>query len=126
MLVKMLPMIINKDIPKKERVIRARNLLKKVGIDDRWHHFPKELSGGEQQRVAIARALANEPEIIIADEPTGNLDKKNEKVIFQLLRNMANEGKCIIVVTHSDEIAKYADKFLLLENGLLTEVKNDK
>jgi len=119
-------MLVNKSINKKDRNNIALELLNKVGILDRKTHFPRELSGGEQQRVAIARALANNPEILIADEPTGNLDKDNEKIIFSLLKKMADEGKCVIVVSHSDEINAYASVSLLLEDGLLKEVNNDK
>jgi ABC-type lipoprotein export system ATPase subunit len=121
-----IPMLVNKSISKKDRNNIALELLNKVGIVDRKTHFPRELSGGEQQRVAIARALANNPEILIADEPTGNLDKDNEKIIFSLLKKMADEGKCVIVVSHSDEINNYASVRLLLEDGLLKEVNNDK
>ena len=121
-----IPMLVNKSINKKDRNNIALELLNKVGIVDRKTHFPRELSGGEQQRVAIARALANNPEILIADEPTGNLDKDNEKIIFSLLKKMADEGKCVIVVSHSDEINEYASVSLLLEDGLLKEVNNDK
>ncbi len=117
------PMLINKQIKPKNRLSKAENLLSDVGLFERKDHFPKELSGGEQQRVAIARALANNPDIIIADEPTGNLDKKNEKIIFKILKQMAESGKCVIVVSHSDEISSYADVNLLLEDGLLSEVK---
>ena len=118
------PMIVNKEIEKKSRNNIADSLLEKVGLIERKNHFPKELSGGEQQRIAIARALANNPSIIIADEPTGNLDKENEKIIFKLLRQMADEGKCVIVVSHSSEITEYADINLLLEEGTLEEVSN--
>ena len=116
-------MLINKKIKPQNRLSKAENLLSDVGLFERKDHFPKELSGGEQQRVAIARALANNPDIIIADEPTGNLDKKNEKIIFKILKQMAESGKCVIVVSHSDEISSYADVNLLLEDGLLSEVK---
>ncbi len=116
------PMIINNNIAKSDRASRVQELLKKVGLEDRAKHFPKELSGGEQQRIAIARALANNPDIIIADEPTGNLDKENEQIIFKLLQKMAEEGKCVIVVSHSDEILEYADYHLFLEDGHLSEV----
>lgn len=117
------PMLINKKIKPQNRLSKAENLLSDVGLFERKDHFPKELSGGEQQRVAIARALANNPDIIIADEPTGNLDKKNEEIIFKILKQMAESGKCVIVVSHSDEISSYADVNLLLEDGLLSEVK---
>lgn len=113
------PMLINKQILKRERKKRAVKLLEMVGLKDRIEHFPKELSGGEQQRVAIARALANNPSIIIADEPTGNLDEKNEEQIFELLQKIAKEGKCVIVVSHSKEIKKYADVIYSLSNGEL-------
>lgn len=119
------PMIINKKISRQERLIKSEELLEKVGLLNRKNHFPKELSGGEQQRIAIARALANNPNIIIADEPSGNLDKENEEIIFKILKKMSEEGKCIIVVSHSDEISAYADVNLILENGILNEVKND-
>lgn len=113
------PMLINKQILKSERKKLAVKLLEMVGLKDRIEHFPKELSGGEQQRVAIARALANNPSIIIADEPTGNLDEKNEEQIFELLQKIAKEGKCVIVVSHSKEIKKYADVIYSLSNGEL-------
>lgn len=117
------PMLINKKINPQNRVPKAEELLKNVGLFERKDHYPKELSGGEQQRVAIARALSNNPDIIIADEPTGNLDKKNEKIIFKILKQMAESGKCVIIVSHSDEISSYADVNLILEDGLLNEVK---
>lgn len=120
------PMLINKDINKKDRTELCNKLLKIVDLKDRANHFPRELSGGEQQRIAIARALANNPDIIIADEPTGNLDKENEKIIFKLLKKLAKKDKCVIVVSHSNEILAYADKIINLENGKLVEVQNDK
>ena len=116
----MIPMIINENIPKDERKNRAITLLKKLNLEKRVNHFPKEMSGGEQQRVAIARALANEPNIILADEPTGNLDKKNEHMIFEELKNLSLAGKLVIVVSHSDEIKKYADIILELKDGELS------
>lgn len=119
------PMIINKAISKSTRKEKIKKLLTKVGLENRAFHFPNELSGGEQQRIAIARALVNNPDIIIADEPTGNLDKANEKIIFSLLKALVKDGKCIIVVSHSDEIMNYADKCLLLENGKIVEAQND-
>ena len=115
----MLPMLINKDIAKSDRYDISVSLLKKMGLENRINHYPNELSGGEQQRVALARALANNPAIILADEPTGNLDKSKENEIFLYLKGMANNGKCVIVVSHSDDVKKYADKIYTLEDGKL-------
>lgn len=92
-----LPMLINKEISKKYRKDKALSLLSKVGLKERINHFPKEMSGGEQQRVAIARALANDPEIILADEPTGNLDRQNEELIFQELKKLSKEDRKSVV-----------------------------
>lgn len=118
----MYPMLVNEKINKKAMKGIAIRLLEKVDLKDRFDHFPKELSGGEKQRVAIARALANNPDIIIADEPTGNLDKTNEKKIFELLKKLSNEGKCIIVVSHSEEVKKYADILYELDDRNIVEV----
>ena len=95
--------------------------LTKVGIVDRKNHFPSQLSGGEKQRVAIARALINNPKIILADEPTGNLDEDNEKMIFQILKDLSKEGKCVIVVSHSNEVKNYADTIIKIANGKLVK-----
>lgn len=116
----MLPMIINDKIQKNERKNIALDLLKKVNMLERASHLPKELSGGEQQRIAIARALANNPAIILADEPTGNLDVENEKIIFEELKKLSKSGKCVIVVSHSNEAIKYADIVMSIEKGELT------
>lgn len=118
----MYPMLVNESINKKAMKGIAIRLLEKVDLKDRFDHFPKELSGGEKQRVAIARALANNPDIIIADEPTGNLDKTNEKKVFELLKKLSNEGKCIIVVSHSEEVKKYADILYELDDRNIVEV----
>ena len=115
----MLPMLINKEIKKEERKEKACKLLIDLGLRDRINHFPKEMRGGEQQRVAIARSLANDPKIILADEPTGNLDEENEKLVFETLKDLSKKGKCVIVVTHSEEIKKYADKILTINKGKL-------
>lgn len=115
----MLPMTLNKTIQRKERRIISSDLLTKLGLKDRLEHFPREMSGGEQQRVAIARALANNPNIIVADEPTGNLDKKSEAEVFKILKELSENGKCVIVVSHSDEARKYADIIFKLEDGIL-------
>jgi len=117
----MLPLYLNNDLAKKEKILLSQEKLKIVGLSNKVEHFPKELSGGEQQRVAVARALINNPEIILADEPTGNLDIKNEKDIFEMLKKESIEGKCVIVVSHNPFIKKYADKLLILENGELYE-----
>ena len=115
----LLPMLINKEIKKANRKEKALKLLTDLGLNERINHYPKELSGGEQQRVAIARSLANDPEIILADEPTGNLDEENEKLVFETLNDLDKKGKCVIVVTHSEEIKKYADEILKITKGKL-------
>ena len=117
----MVPMIINANIPKEEREVIAKKLLKEVGMEDREKHFPKELSGGEKQRVAIARALSNNPNILLCDEPTGNLDEETENKIFALLKNLSKSGKCVIVVSHSNEVKSYADKIIKIANGKLVK-----
>ncbi len=105
-------------LTKKEMRERAKKLLKTVGLEDRWDHKPKEMSGGEMQRVAIARALANKPTILLADEPTGNLDSKTGKGIVQLLLELNNNlGTTVIMVTHDPKIAKRADRELIVEDG---------
>lgn len=115
----LLPMLINKEIKKANRKEKALKLLTDLGLNERINHYPKELSGGECQRVAIARSLANDPKIILADEPTGNLDEENEKLVFETLNDLAKKGKCVIVVTHSEEIKKYADEILKITKGKL-------
>lgn len=120
------PTLINKNIKPDFRKKLARELLTKVGLGDRLNYRPSQLSGGEQQRVAIARALVNTPEVIIADEPTGNLDKKNEKMIFDLLKKLVEEeGKTIILVSHNEIIKNYADVIYSLDDGYLELVKNN-
>ncbi len=116
----MLPMTINKKFKKRAKE-RAWELLKEVNLSNRVNHFPKELSGGEKQRVSIARALANDPKILICDEPTGNLDEKNENKIFEILKNLSQMGKCVIIVSHSNEVLKYADIAYELKEGKLIE-----
>ncbi len=119
----MLPMLINNSINKKNRKKLSILLLKVLGLSDRINHYPKELSGGEQQRVAIARALANNPDIILADEPTASLDEKNEKIIFEFLKRMSKRGKCVIISSHSEIIKQYADIILYLENGNIKNIQ---
>lgn len=111
----MIPMYMNSKIKKKEIKNNAIELLNSLNLKDKIYHYPNELSGGEQQRVAIARALANNPKIILADEPTGNLDKNNEKMVFSILKGLANNGCCIIVATHSETIKKYADEIINID-----------
>ena len=105
----MLPLYINNDMKIDDMKKLALSKLEELGIKDRATHYPKELSGGEQQRVAIARALINDPDIILADEPTGSLDEDNEEKILQILKKLSNDGKCVIVVSHSKKIMNYAD-----------------
>lgn len=115
----MLPMYINKEYDKTARIERVNELVEMVDLSKRKKHYPKELSGGEQQRVAVARALANKPDIILADEPTGNLDKENQKRIFEILKTLSKSGKCVIVVSHSDNVKEYADIIFNLKEGIL-------
>ncbi|EAL0125378.1 ABC transporter ATP-binding protein [Campylobacter coli] len=97
----------------------AKAVLEKVGLSHRLSHLPSQLSGGEQQRVCIARALINNPEILLADEPTGNLDEANEKIVLETLQKLKNEGKTIVLITHNPELAKFADRTLILQHGIL-------
>ncbi|EAI6907100.1 ABC transporter ATP-binding protein [Campylobacter coli] len=97
----------------------AKAVLEKVGLSHRLSHLPSQLSGGEQQRVCIARALINNPEILLADEPTGNLDEANEKIVLETLQKLKNEGKTIVLITHNPELAKFADRTLILQHGVL-------
>ena len=115
----MQPMYINPEYNKISMEEKTEELIKTVGLESRRTHYPKELSGGEEQRVAIARALANNPEIILADEPTGNLDKNNEIKILEILKDLSQKGKCVIIVSHSNKVIEYADKVLNLKEGKL-------
>jgi putative ABC transport system ATP-binding protein len=106
----------------KERIkSRSESLLKLVGLEHRSSHFPAQLSGGERQRVALARALANDPPLLLADEPTGNLDTNTGLEILSILERIKNEGKTVIVATHDEKLLKLASRSLLLEDGRLTE-----
>lgn len=106
-----------------ERQERAEELAEIVGLADRLGHRPTELSGGQQQRVAIARALANDPAIILADEPTGNLDSKTGVQIMEMLAQMNSEGKTLIMVTHETHIANYAEKQIHMRDGLVDRIE---
>ncbi len=113
-----LPMIFQ-GYSKIQRLNRAKSLLENVGLGERMSHFPGELSGGERQRVAIARALANDPEVILADEPTGNLDSKTGEHILSILKKLNKEGKTVIIVTHNLEMAKMTQKIIKLKDGAI-------
>ncbi len=112
----MLPMVFQR-VPLRERQMRARELLVEIGLGNRLNHLPSELSGGERQRVAICRALANDPDVILADEPTGNLDSKRGEEVVEMLNRLSEEGKTIIMVTHDLDMAKHADKIYKLKDG---------
>lgn len=118
----MLPALLNNFDKKSEIEKRAKELLGKVGLGERENHKPSQLSGGEKQRVAIARALINSPKILLADEPTGNLDEETSEMIFKILKDInKNEKQTIIVVTHSKDLAEISDKQLYLKKGVLVE-----
>jgi len=114
-----LPAVYSK-IPWEEREQRATKLLENVGLADRANHRPPELSGGQQQRVAIARSLMNDPEIILADEPTGALDSKSGEEIMEIFCDFKKRGKTVLMVTHTLEAAKYADRIVFLRDGKIT------
>ncbi len=113
----LLPMSFTKTIPKRERVERAKSLLSQVGILDQMNKFPSTLSGGQQQRAAIARALANDPHLIIADEPTGNLDSKTAQQIMTLFQDLAAQGKTVIIVSHDQDMTTYCDRIIRIKDG---------
>jgi len=118
----MLPMLFQ-NVEREDRKEKAEELLKLVDLGDRMEHYPNQLSGGQQQRVAIARSLANDPDVILADEPTGNLDSKTEIKIMEFLTKLNKEGKTIIIVTHAPEIAeKYANTIYWLRDGKVEKV----
>lgn len=113
-----LPMVYSRVSPV-ERARRAREMLDRVGLADRGHHSPAQLSGGQQQRVAIARALVNDPDLLIADEPTGSLDSTVSHEIMALFQSLHISGKTIVMVTHEEEIARYASRIIKLRDGMI-------
>lgn len=115
-----LPMIYGK-MNAKERRQRAKELLEKVDLGDRLEHMPNEISGGQKQRIAIARALANKPAILLADEPTGNLDSNSSVEIMNLFTELNNEGVTVIVVTHEDDIAEFTKRVITFKDGCVIE-----
>jgi len=118
----MMPMLFQ-GVEKEERKNKAEKLLRLVDLQDRMEHYPNELSGGQQQRVAIARALANNPDVILADEPTGNLDTKTGEKVMEFLNKLHSDGKTIIMVTHSPELAqKYAKTIYWMKDGKIEKV----
>ncbi len=110
-------------IPDEQEALQA---LERVGLKDRAKHLPSQLSGGEQQRVCIARALINSPEIILADEPTGNLDEVNEKIVIEILKQLHKEGATIVVVTHDLDVGNVAERKIILEYGKIVDVVDQK
>lgn len=111
-------------IPRQERSSRAKELLDMVGMGKRMHHKSDELSGGQKQRVAIARAMANNPSIILADEPTGSLDSKTGRIIMDIFHKLHyEEGKTIVLITHSPELAKETERIVTLSDGLITDIR---
>jgi putative ABC transport system ATP-binding protein len=110
-------------IPKKQRMQKAMEVLKKVDLVDRSHHKPNEMSGGQNQRVAIARALVNDPAIILADEPTGNLDSKTSYEIMDIFTKIHDGGNTVILVTHEEDISHYAHRIIRLRDGIIESDK---
>lgn len=113
--------LIYADMPRKEREAKAADMLAKVDLSDRSQHLSNELSGGQKQRVCIARALVNDPEIILADEPTGALDTKTGQQIMEVFQQLNEEGKTVIVITHEEEIAAYADRIIFIRDGEIVD-----
>jgi len=122
----MLPLVYA-GISKHERIKRAKEVIESVGLTDRMHHKPNELSGGQRQRVAVARALINKPAIILADEPTGNLDSKTSVDIMNLFDEIHDRGNTVILVTHEEDIARHAHRIIKLRDGLVeSDIQNER
>ncbi|MEX0275773.1 MAG: ABC transporter ATP-binding protein [Flavobacteriaceae bacterium] len=121
-----LPLVYN-DIPKKERKHRVQEVMERLDIAHRNKHFPQQLSGGQQQRVAVARALVNQPKLILADEPTGNLDSRNGNEVMELLTELHQQGATIVMVTHSPYDAGFSSKIITLRDGsIISEKENQR
>jgi putative ABC transport system ATP-binding protein len=116
-----LPLLYWNDMPGRERAQRAMTSLTQVGLADRVEHHPSQLSGGQQQRVAIARALVNRPQILLADEPTGNLDSKSEREVMGIFHELHKSGLTVILVTHNQEIADHAQRTIRIRDGVILE-----
>lgn len=119
-----LPMIYN-NIPSSERKKKVETIAERLGISHRLKHYPQQLSGGQQQRVAVARALINDPKIILADEPTGNLDSKNGNEVMELLTDLHAQGSTILMVTHSDYDASFSQKTIFMKDGMILSEKTN-
>ncbi|WP_445453696.1 ABC transporter ATP-binding protein [Flavobacterium sp. 25HG05S-40] len=117
-----LPLIYN-DVPASERKKKVEAIAERLGISHRLRHYPQQLSGGQQQRVAVARALINEPKVILADEPTGNLDSKNGNEVMELLTDLHANGATILMVTHSDYDASFSQKTIFMKDGMILSEK---
>jgi len=114
-----MPLLYGPRLPAHEKHQRAQAMLERVGLGERMHHYPSQLSGGQQQRVAIARALINQPPLILADEPTGNLDTKSSREIMAIFQELNAEGITIIMVTHEEDIARYAKRAIHMRDGVV-------
>ncbi len=113
--------LLYRGVPRAERRELAINALKSVGLEKRMHHLPAALSGGQQQRVAVARAIAAQPPVILADEPTGNLDTRSTKDVMQILHKLKDDGRTVIVITHDNEIAEQAERVIRIRDGKVVE-----
>lgn len=122
-----LPLLYRKDLKRKERISMATEALNIVQMSERLHHYPNQLSGGQQQRVAIARAIVNDPVILFADEPTGNLDSRTSLEIMNVFQELHKKGITIIIVTHEPEIAQFTERIITFSDGkIIKDCKNDK